>query len=157
MGKLEKSFKKIIGESVDIETKLISAFPGCGKSHFFRNSDKTVLDSDSSTFDKSEFPENYMEHIGNKLGTVDYIMISSHKEVRDALKEKGFKYTLVYPNKENKTDYLKRYEERGSPKSFIKLLSDNWDQWIGEMDEESYPKKIVLNKGEYLSDVINKV
>jgi hypothetical protein len=40
----------------EYSTKVISAFPGCGKSHYFRNLVKIVLDSDSSTFDKSDFP-----------------------------------------------------------------------------------------------------
>jgi hypothetical protein len=40
------------------QTSVISAFPGCGKSHYFReNKDKSILDSDSSKFDKSNFPE----------------------------------------------------------------------------------------------------
>jgi hypothetical protein len=63
---------KKFNEHDSINTMVISAFPGCGKSHYFRNnSDKIVLDSDSSTFDKSDFPRNYIQHIKSNLGMVD--------------------------------------------------------------------------------------
>ena len=46
-----------------MKTKVYSAFPGVGKTTYFNNTSKNVLDSDSSTFDKSEFPQNYINHI----------------------------------------------------------------------------------------------
>ena len=80
------------------KTMLVSAFPGCGKSHLFKNKgDKVILDSDSSTFDKSEFPKNYIKHIKENIGKADVILISSHDVVRDALLVNGIKFTLVYP------------------------------------------------------------
>jgi len=45
-------------------TYLISAFPGTGKSYCFNNNTTwEMLDSDSSTFDKKDFPDNYIKHI----------------------------------------------------------------------------------------------
>ena len=77
---------KKFNEHSAVDTLVVSAFPGCGKSHLFRNKgDKKILDSDSSTFDKSQFPENYINHIKSNIGDVDMILVSSHKEVRDAL------------------------------------------------------------------------
>ena len=74
---------KRFNEHKSIETLVVSAFPGCGKSHLFRNKgEKKILDSDSSTFDKSQFPQNYIEHIKFNIGEVDIILVSSHKEVR---------------------------------------------------------------------------
>ena len=154
MKKIKSIYNSILVENKKFNTKLISAFPGSGKSHFFKTSNKKVLDSDSSTFDKKDFPSNYIKHIKEKMGTVDYILISSHKDVRDALKENNLNYTLVYPNKELKEDYLKRYKERGSPKSFIELLKNNWDSWVDEMNNESFPKTKKLKKDQYLSDII---
>ena len=137
-------------------TKVISAFPGCGKSHYFKNcSDKIVLDSDSSTFDKSDFPRNYIEHIKSNLGKADVIMVSSHKEVRDALVKNEIEFTLVYPESSIKEEYIQRYIDRGSPESFVNLLTNNWENWIGELSEQIGCEKITLNKGQYLSDVLN--
>jgi hypothetical protein len=140
----------------EYSTKVISAFPGCGKSHYFRNcGDKIVLDSDSSTFDKSDFPRNYIEHIKSNLGKADVIMVSSHKEVRDALVENEIEFTLVYPESSIKEEYIQRYIDRGSPESFVNLLTNNWENWIGELSEQIGCEKITLNKGQYLSDVLN--
>lgn len=137
------------------ETLIVSAFPGCGKSHYFReNKDKIVLDSDSSKFDKSDFPRNYIQHIKENIGKVDIIMVSSHKEVRDALVENGIEFTLVYPDKSIKDEYIQRYIDRGSPDSFINLLTKNWELWIDELDNQIGCDKIKLKEGEYLSDVL---
>ena len=77
---------------------LISAFPGMGKSYAYNElKDKIrVLDSDSSKFDKSDFPRNYIEHIKNNIQNQDIIFISSHKEVRDALEDENINFDLFY-------------------------------------------------------------
>jgi hypothetical protein len=152
---IKKMIREFMLDNDKKETLVISAFPGCGKSHLFReNKDKIVLDSDSSKFDKSDFPNNYIEHIKKNIGKADIILVSSHKEVRDALVDNDIKFTLVYPDISIKDEYLQRYKDRNSPESFIKLLDDNWEIWIGEMNKQKGCKKIKLKKGEYLSDVI---
>jgi hypothetical protein len=138
-------------------TRVVSAFPGCGKSHFFVTSkDQIVLDSDSSKFDKSGFPNNYIEHIKENLGKADVILVSSHKEVRDLLVECEIPFTLVYPDISTKDEYIQRYIDRGSSKDFVALLERNWELWIGELDEQTGCDRVKLKAGEYLSDVLNK-
>lgn len=152
---IKKMIREFMLDNDKKETLVISAFPGCGKSHFFReNKDKIVLDSDSSKFDKSYFPNNYIEHIKNNIGKADIILVSSHKEVRDALVDNDIKFTLVYPDISIKDEYLQRYKDRNSSESFIKLLDNNWEIWIDELNKQKGCKKIKLKKGEYLSDVI---
>lgn len=134
---------------------LISAFPGTGKSYFYeKNKDKGVLDSDSSKFDKSYFPENYIKHIKEKRETAKVILISSHKLVRDALVSEGLTFNLVYPDRSLKEEYIKRYMERGSPQGFIDLVKSNWDSWIDELENQSGCKKFVLQSGQYITDLI---
>lgn len=137
---------------------VISAFPGTGKTYCFNNiKNLTILDSDSSKFNKAFFPENYIQHIKENLQSADIIFVSSHKQVRDALCESGIEFTLVYPNISLKEDYIKRYEDRGSPKSFIDLLEKNWDTWITEIMIEVETDKynaIELEKSETLMDII---
>ncbi|KKK65553.1 hypothetical protein LCGC14_2972950, partial [marine sediment metagenome] len=96
-----------------IKTIIISAFPATGKTHFYRNTKLKVLDSDSSHFSwlpnkqrHPNFPENYIDHIKQNMGDVFIILISSHKVVRDALVKEGIKFTLIYPNRELKEEYL---------------------------------------------------
>ena len=46
--------------------QVISGFPGVGKTNAYeilKARGVKVLDSDSSTFDKTHFPENYLDHI----------------------------------------------------------------------------------------------
>ncbi len=137
-------------------TLVVSAFPGCGKSHLFRNKgERKILDSDSSTFDKSNFPQNYIEHIKSNLGNVDLILVSSHKEVREALVDNGIEFTLVYPDNNIKEEYIKRYIDRGNNDRFVELLTNNWNNWIDELDNQTGCEKIKLNTGEFLSDVIS--
>ena len=105
------------------DTQIISGFPGVGKSNFFKKSDLKVLDSDDSLFDKRDFPDNYINHIKNFIGKVDYILISSHDVVRRALEEHNIEYVLVYPSIELKEEYLERYKNRGNEDSFIAFIS----------------------------------
>ena len=146
-------------EDYNKKAKVISAFPGCGKSHFY-NSVKDnikILDSDSSKFDKSDFPRNYIEHIKDNLPSADIILVSSHEDVRKELVKNGMDFTLVFPDISLKEQYIKRYKERGSPENFIKLLDTNWDNWINQLLKQEYCSKIILKENQYLSDVINNI
>ena len=107
----------------DAPTLIVSGFPGTGKSHFFNSTTRFVLDSDSSTFDKSDFPRNYIEHIKSKIGQADIIFVSSHKDVRDALVAEGMDFILAYPSIDLKDEYIQRYKDRGSNEGFINLIS----------------------------------
>lgn len=149
---------KKFNEHNSTTTLVVSAFPGCGKSHLFRNKGETkILDSDSSTFDKSEFPQNYISHINSNIGSVDIILVSSHKVVRDALVDDGIEFTLVYPCRDIKDEYIQRYVDRGNDDKFVELLKTNWENWMDELEEQSGCKKVELQKGEYLSDIISKL
>lgn len=140
---------------------LISAFPGTGKSYYVNYGEGSgympqgfATDSDSSKFDKSGFPENYIRHIKEKISEgYARIFISSHREVRKALVENDLFFTLVYPSRELKEEYLQRYKERNSPDNFIKLLSDNWDLWLDELENQKGCNHIVLKSGQFISNV----
>lgn len=136
-------------------TILISAFPGVGKSYLFKNlKDYKILDSDSSTFDKDLFPGNYIDHIKQNIGVVDIIMISTHDVVRKQLEENGLFFVLVYPDISLKDEYIGRYNERGNDDNFIKILGENWDNWINDIEKQKGCLKIKLQSGEFLGDFI---
>ena len=151
-------------------TKIISGFPAIGKSFIFKNSDKSVIDSDSSEFSWAQdldgnntkvrnprFPKNYINYIQDNIGRVDFIMVSSHDVVREALCDNEISYTIVYPDISLKDEFLERFINRGNYKNFIDFLSINWDKFINEISNETYPTKIILEKGQYLSDVLEKI
>ena len=141
-----------------MKTIIISAFPGVGKSYLFDNKPTTIgeiLDSDSSTFDKKDFPNNYLDHIESNIGKVDIILVSSHEDVRNGLIERNIPFELVYPHPDLYSQYMTRYKERGSSESFISLLSSMWDTWIMQLDScQILGRKYMLGLGSYLSDIL---
>ncbi|ADG59947.1 hypothetical protein Acj9p047 [Acinetobacter phage Acj9] len=163
-------------------TGFISAFPGTGKSSVHGNNHKHglyavrangtslyrhmpapgqtyVYDSDSSTFDKAEFPQNYIDHmravIQRHAGSQNPFLFlgSSHDNVRAAMQEMGIPYVLVYPHRDLKEQYIERYKKRGSSEFFINLMETKWDEFIDSCEADP-SHKIVLHDGQYLSDVL---
>lgn len=162
------------------KTGFISAFPGTGKSSIHGNAPENglypvradgsalyrmvrvnrpfVYDSDSSTFDKEYFPQNYIAHMKSVIqrhaGDAEFVFLgSSHDNVRDAMNENGIHYTLVYPDRSLKNEYIERYKKRGSPEPFIKLMENKWDDFIDSCERDAN-EKIILKSGQYLSDVL---
>lgn len=149
------------------KTKVISGFPGVGKTKFFKsaiNDNTVILDSDSSNFSwlpgkmgierDPDFPNNYISHIKANMGKADYILVSSHQEVRDKLREEDIIYYLVYPALECKSEYLERYRRRGSKFEFIQFMNKNWENFIKQLVDDPYPRKVELSQfKQYLSHV----
>jgi len=117
-----------------MKTKIIAAFPGTGKTTFYNANKEITLDSDSSRFSwwiNSEnqkkrnpyFPHNYIKHIVENIGKYEYILISSHKEVREALLNNCLYFYLIFPNIFRKEEFIQRFKERGNDETFIKLIS----------------------------------
>lgn len=147
------------------EAVIVSAYPGVGKTYSFQHYQDqfTMLDSDSSLFswiyDKNgiktnvrnpDFPKNYMNHIKENLTKADFIFVSSHKEVREALNKSGLKYYLVFPfnTKKNKDEWLGRFLKRGNDAKFCDFIMNHWDEFIGEMEIEMEPFHICLGTNE---------
>ena len=96
--------------------KIISAFPGIGKTTLVQTN-KNYIDLESSDYkwldiDKGlsieerkgtaktinpDFPANYIKKICELTSMGFNVLISSHKEVREALQAQGIKYTIVLP------------------------------------------------------------
>ena len=150
---------KIVGnihESKD--TVIISGFPGVGKSFLGKNNDD-FIDLDSSRYAGEDRWQRYKERIEDALGIYKYIFVSSHQETRDILNELGLKYYVVYPDKNLKEEYLKRYKERGSKEDFIDLMNNNFESFIDSIENNS-PNgvKVKLTKSDdFLKTVIYKL
>lgn len=133
---------------------LISAFPGCGKSTTYmllKNKFK-ILDSDSAYFPKYNFPRNYINHIKSKTNEADIIFISSHADVRNALREENIPFNIIYPSVERKEEFLENYKNRGNGKHFVQHLKENFEKFINEIDNEEFDgEKIKLeNNGDFI-------
>lgn len=148
-----KSFKKDNGNII------ISAFPGMGKSFAtdsLKKSGYKVSDSDSSNFSKDKFPQNYIDHIKKIKNKKDIVFISSHKEVRDSLKDNNIEYIIIYPYQSDKEDMMERYKGRGNDEKFIKFMDENYNNFIKEIEKEDFPVKIKIHSNKYLKDLLDK-
>lgn len=143
--------------------RVISGFPGVGKTRLSKDNRFKVLDSDSSKFSwiynedgtkdrNPDFPNNYITHIKDNLEFADIILVSSHKDVRKALIENEIEFALVYPNISLKFEYLDRYKERGDTEEFINMMDSNWDQFVKECMLETDCTLLELKSGDFLSD-----
>lgn len=146
---------------------VVCGFPGVGKtSLFFAENELTILDSDSTNFSWSdetktqrnpEWPQNYIAHIQDAKDSSDLVLVSSHDVVRTALAEAGIPFILVYPSLDMKAEYIQRYIQRGSNESFIALLEANYEKWITELMAQQGCTHMVLQSGQYLSDILNQL
>lgn len=128
-------------------TKIICGFAGIGKSSLARNR-AGVVDLESTPFEKDwDRYTKVAKHMADNGYTV---LVSCHKELRQAFQEKGIPYILALPPKEKRIEYIKRYKERGNDEAFVKMMNQNWEKFLevytGEND--------VLIVKEFLQDAV---
>ena len=167
---------------------IISAFPTIGKTFAYNQMKDIkglkVLDSDSSKFSwiyetewdmkrfeeigdlspitirkrNPDFPNNYIKHIKDNMNDATYIFVSSHENVRQAMKESGVPYVLVYPRRDMLPEIVGRCYLRGSDEQFIKVLIENWDSWIDSCEKDmGATDKRILGNNEHLLDLIENM
>lgn len=151
----------------DKRSIILMGFPGVGKTYVkekYKGSNKLkVLDSDSSNFDKSDFPNNYIKYINEQIGKYDIIMVSTHAEVRDAIKNSLIPLScpiyICYPSLDIKDEWLERLRKRGNNETFIKLIDENYYNWIRdiEMNENALIHIQITNPNGYLYDNLYKI
>lgn len=152
--------------------KIISAFPGIGKTTLVQIN-KNYIDLESSDYkwidiDKTlpieerkgtaktinpDFPNNYIKKINELTGMGFNVLISSHKEVREALQAQGIEYTIILPSLDMKEEMISRYLSRGNQESFVNLLKTNYEKFVGDLSIDTN-EKIILKSGQYLSDLV---
>jgi len=151
-----------------MRTRIISAFPGTGKSVFHKNNPTTTLDSDSSNFSWSymtgekerhpAFPFNYINHIKKNIGRYEFIFVSSHEVVRKALIDNAIFFYWITPIADRKEEFIQRYKDRGNEEVFVKLLETKWDDWMDEfyLDPGIGMRKIPMTLP-YLGDELDHI
>ena len=166
-----------------MKTRIYSIFPACGKTWLYEHQEDygvKILDSDSSEFSwieypiihkdhnnmyekaqtikfrNPDFPNNYIKHIKENIGKYNYIFVSSHKSVRDALDKEGIDFTIVYPEQSCKAEWVGRCfirEQEGKSGCGAKVMYDNFDDWVLECFETGINhREMVMESGYYLSD-----
>lgn len=157
-----------------MNTKIYSVFPACGKTFLYEHQEDynlKILDSDSSEFSwirsdgvkerNPDFPNNYIKHIKENIGKYDYIFVSSHASVREALDNEHIDFTIVYPSTDCYAEWVGRCfirDRNGESGCGPEAMYENWEKWITEcmvtgLDHE----EIILSAGEHLSDVLSQL
>ena len=138
------------------KTIICASWCGTGKTFICENTDIKSIEIEYWEY-KDGLKKDYVKDVKKNFGQVDYIFVATDPEGLRLLNNEGFNITLVYPKNELREEYLDRYIERDSPSDFIGVFMKYWNTWINELKEQSYCKHIVLNKGQYLQDVLDKL
>lgn len=149
-----------------MDTKVISAFPGTGKSYFVSSagSDKEAIDLDTGAYTEGytndgevknyKFPDNYMLAVKEWIGKTSILFVGCQPEVIAALRKEGIPFTLVYPERGLRVEYINRFQRRHSPHSFIELISSNWDLFLDFLEKQKDCEHIILGEEQYIDDVV---
>lgn len=119
---------------------IVCGFPGTGKSTMAKLSRWVDLES-------TPFKKNWLLYaeVAKHMSDNGYnVMISTHKEVLDALEQIEARYTVVIPPTTDKYTYLRRYEMRGNTYEFIRLLDENWERWLHAIFEKPTVLKTIV-------------
>ncbi|MBQ7105194.1 MAG: hypothetical protein IJN90_04985 [Bacilli bacterium] len=137
---------------------IISGFSNIGKSSLSKFKDLNYIDFDTHFFRKEEgWEKMYVECLLALSSKYDYVFITTHGVMLERLNELGIEYYLVYPKRELKDEYKNRAISRNSSEEFVNGFFSRWDEHISDCEKNTFAKKIVLESGEYLSDVIDKI
>lgn len=105
-----------------------------------------------------EFPNNYIQHIKENIGKVDFIFVSTHKQVLKAMEEAGIEFIIVYPERRLMHEYIGRCYCRPNNGFPIDILIQNWDNWMNDMEEFSeHHAYFKLSYGKHISDYLDSI
>ena len=146
-------------------TRIVLGFPGVGKTYIkekYKGTAFKVLDSDSSGFDKSNFPSNYIEYIKSNIGKFDLILISTHEDVRKAVAKSDIMdraiVSICYPALELKDAWIRRLANRGNSEEFLSLIERNYDKWIKDIEgETAFYKERLDTEDSYLGCFLYRI
>lgn len=147
------------------ESIIVFGFPGVGKSYAFEHQEELGLelqDSDSSHFhwmyEDDEFkkpvldedgkkvvhpawPANYAQYIEltgrEQEVNPDFIFVSTHEEVMEAILALGFISFCIYPDINMKDKFMQLYKDRGNDERFLKLMNEKWEEFVKGTEKRS--------------------
>lgn len=158
---------------------VIAAFAGIGKSYFAEHVDDSVdftimrykytnlpdvsgKEAEQSKADPDyelnyQWPYNYIDAVSNQFHGSRYFVIPSDRMVLRGLQERQIPYILVYPARDAKEEYRRRYQERGNTDDFIRIFIDEWDAWMDSVRSDMYGRCIELPGDKYLLDAKKEI
>lgn len=138
---------------------IVCGFFGIGKSSVTQyRPDIKFYDLDSKFFQKQPGWEKlYVDCALALTNNYDIVCIKSSDKVMRLLNYLNQKYYLVYPNRYAKRDFMERAVKNRYSREWIENFFSQWEKYIDEVEDEDCANKIVLQSGEYLSDIVDKL
>lgn len=132
--------------------KVISAFPGVGKSKAVE-SITNLVDLDLPGIPMPDYVAKVRDHLAE--GKI--VLVPSWETLRMALRDASIPYSIVYPQRDLKSDYMLRYIKRGSDEKFLNTLQNRWDAFIDTCESDPSDDHLVLKQSQaYLSDFLTE-
>ena len=149
--------------------RYIWGFPGVGKSSL--RSTYRIVDADSNAFlfggvsptilhqpidaegllRQPDYPQNYLNHIRAVDG--DIILINCHISHLKTLDRENL--LLVYPSKELKSEYLKRYQTRGDHPSFLQHMEESFEDMVDTLSHAPYRRLMLTDPKATLQSLLD--
>lgn len=158
---------------------IISAFPGCGKTYLSEHKENfnySIIDLESSLFKKSPNWEcKYVDCIVSNMKSTNFILISQQDNVLSELNRRNIPFVIVVPNNSEqlsarernliKQQWFGRFLLRNNShienlSKWIQKLNHHYDKWTNtEYLRKFAPEEhiILLKADQYLSDIIKQI
>ena len=139
----------------EIKTILCASFCGTGKTFICENSRIKAVEVEYWKYKGIE--KEFIQDIKKHIGVVDIVFLQTDTESLNLIKNEGLEIILIYPQKNLRNEYLDRYIERDNPYDFIGTMMKYWDKNIDELSNRNYCKHFVLEKNQYITDIIHQI
>lgn len=143
-------------EADPVDTEVIAAFPGTGKTVAAQTWGPLVLDLDCTPYKylggekprsggsfafeltgdaaglNPDWPQNYCNAVdaARRSGEYQYVLVCSDILVLSTLERMGIRFGLYYPDDSQKDVYERLFRERGECQEFIDVYIGMWDCWM---------------------------
>ncbi len=101
------------------------------------------------------YPLNYLNVITAYLKEGKKLLLVPSKLELDYLKENKVDFCLIFPSPDCEEEYFKRFLKRGNSEKFSKEVSARISRFYEENLKIDAKFKIILKKGEFLTDILN--
>jgi hypothetical protein len=140
--------------------KIIVGFPGIGKSFISKN--KVGQYSWLNVQDEPGYAKGaedlFFEGVRKLSRQPGVLLLPAHRIVGNFLISQNLVFTSVFPKRNLKDDYLRRYRQRGNSEGFVELLEKKWDPFIDNMWYDfGRCNHVELEEGEFLADVFLRI
>ncbi|HBI72861.1 MAG TPA: hypothetical protein DDY59_06710 [Lachnospiraceae bacterium] len=116
--------------------------------------DHEVCKAEPNLIMRPEWPDNYAAELISMRDSEEIILIPPVIPVLQMLNIEEIPYFLVYPQREAKEAYLRRYIDRGNSETFLDIFIQGWDLFLVGMETHTGGQHIVLKPHEFLSDAL---